>query len=74
MARRAPAGDAVSMTPRRLSRERASDAATARSGLADGALALWLVAAFLGGLLAAHYVLARIAFAGATLPVTAPPL
>ena len=60
------------MMPRRLSRERASDAA--RSGLADGALALWLVAAFLGGLLAAHYVLARIAFAGATLPDAAPPL
>jgi hypothetical protein len=61
------------MTPRRLSRER-PDAATARSGLADGALALWLVAAFLGGLVGAHYLLARVVFLGATLPFAAPPL
>ena len=57
-----------------MSRERVSDAATARSGLADGALALWLVAAFLGGLVAAHYLLARIVVAGAALPVAALPL
>jgi hypothetical protein len=49
----------------RLSRERASDAAVARPKLADGAFALWLVAAFLGGLVAAHYLLARVLLSGA---------
>ena len=50
----------VTMTHSRLPRERAPDADTARPGLAGWTLALWLVAAFLGGLVASHYLLARI--------------
>jgi hypothetical protein len=35
---------------------------------------LWLIAAFLGGLVGAHYLLARVVFLGAAFPVAAPPL
>jgi hypothetical protein len=53
------------MTHRRVPREQARDAAVRRPNLADCTFALWLVAAFLGGFVAAHYLLARVLLAGA---------
>jgi hypothetical protein len=60
-----PASDARTMTHRRVPRERASDAAAARPYLADCTFALWLVTAFLGCFVAAHYLLARVFLGGA---------
>jgi hypothetical protein len=66
------------MTHPRLPRERAPDAATARLRLPDCTLALWLVAVFLGALVATHYLLARVLAAGAdvtsAIPVGLSPL
>ena len=59
------ARDAEVMTDPRLPRERPSGAVTARPRLSDCTLALWLVAVFLGALVATHYLLAQVLAGGA---------
>ena len=52
------------MTGRRPLREHPPDEAEARSGATDVVLTLWIVAAFLGGLVASNYLLGRVLVGG----------
>jgi len=52
------------MSGQRPRREHPSGATAARSGATEWVLTLWIVAAFLGALVASHYVLHRLLVGG----------
>jgi hypothetical protein len=54
----------VAMSSQRLRPEHPPDGSEARSGAPDVVLTLWIVALFLGGLVASHYVLRRVLVGG----------